>query len=261
MSIEEYLTEMKNIKQMILDILDDDNENIDRSIKILNNKTLSSTIPYKALSIFQIIIHITNEHHRGPNFFLKIEQILNNFKNEIKNFDNSDIFEIFKSNKRIILYLIKEKLLILDKTCTKKISNLNSSYREYFAPEMKGSTQLADDFEENREIGENNSYICKLIRNDSIENFIIYVNEKNITPNSYIKKSIFESNSLLQNPTSLIEYAAFYGSIRIFRYLLQQGVPLKKSLIYAIHSNNPEIISICENEKNDQSLIYEAFYE
>ena len=35
-----------------------------------------------------------------------------------------------------------------------------------------------DEFEQKCEIGENDSYICSLIRKDSIEEFITYVNEK-----------------------------------------------------------------------------------
>lgn len=37
---------------------------------------------------------------------------------------------------------------------------------------------IFNNFDEKRSIGENNSYICTLIRNDSIVDFIAHVNEK-----------------------------------------------------------------------------------
>lgn len=69
--------------------------------------------------------------------------------------------------------------------------------------------------------GVNDNYICELIRNDSIQEFIQYINKNDISVKEYkIKPSIYETNSfLLKNTPNLIEYAAFYGSIKIFIYL------------------------------------------
>ena len=66
-----------------------------------------------------------------------------------------------------------------------------------------------------------------------------------------IKRSIFETNPLfLKKEPTLIEYATFYGSIQIFQYLLNNQIELKPSLwIYAIHSNNPEMIHILEENQ------------
>ena len=51
----------------------------------------------------------------------------------------------------------------------------------------------------------------------------------------------------MRNETNLVEYAAFFGSIQIFKYLLVNQVKLIPSLwIYAIHSRNPEIIHLLE---------------
>ena len=56
------------------------------------------------------------------------------------------------------------------------------------------------------------------------------------------------SNSFLndKNPT-LIEYASFFGSIQIFRFLMMNDVELTPSLwLYAIHSKNAELIHLLE---------------
>ena len=64
-------------------------------------------------------------------------------------------------------------------------------------------------FESKCKIGENESYLCSLIRNDLIDDFVIHTNQTNLKLTSQINSSIYETNSfLLKNPkTSLIEYS------------------------------------------------------
>ena len=74
----------------------------------------------------------------------------------------------------------------------------------------------------------------------------------NISLNSTIKPSIFETNSIFLNASdiSLIEYSAFFGSIQIFQYLILNNVELKSSTwLYAIHSGNGEIIHLLESNE------------
>ena len=101
-----------------------------------------------------------------------------------------------------------------------------------------------------RKIGENESYISKLIREDLVEDFIAHVNKFNIKRNSTIPQSIYETNTFLvkkQNEVTLIEYAAFFGSIQIFTFLKYEGVKLTPSLWYcAIHGKNSELIHLLE---------------
>lgn len=154
-----------------------------------------------------------------------------------------------------------------------------SSYKfhYYFFPEIKDfldaktiadiKNKLSDvDFDKNRKIGENHSEITRIIRNDLIDDFIVFVNQTNIPLNYKIKSSIFETNLfLLKRQTSLIEYAAFFGSIRIFKYLSLKGVDLKPSLcFYIIHSGNAELFSllgenkIIANEKDYEHCLEES---
>ena len=91
------------------------------------------------------------------------------------------------------------------------------------------------------------------------------MNRHNYYLDSKIEQSIYETNSFLlknsienpekqmykylnhkrlkiKNEISLIEYAAFYGSIQIFQYLRMNNASLNKSLwLYAIHGQNAEI--------------------
>lgn len=120
-----------------------------------------------------------------------------------------------------------------------------------------------DNFDEKRRIGENESYICELIRSDSIVEFVSYVNKTNYPLSNYIRPSIFDTNPFLIYYT-LIEYAAFYGSIQVFQYLIMNNVELTSSLwLYAIHSNKPCMIHILEenNVAPKDSSFGECFQE
>lgn len=119
-------------------------------------------------------------------------------------------------------------------------------------------------FDENRKNGENTDEIAILIRKDQIDEFITYVKKNNYNLNSYTY-SIFETNSfLLKNYVSLIEYAAFFGSTQVFKYLHENGAKLTPSIwMYAIHSNNFELIKILEenNVKPKDETYHQCFYE
>ena len=115
--------------------------------------------------------------------------------------------------------------------------------------------ELPDNFYELRRIGENDDFICKLIREDSIKDFIIYLNQNNISPNSTIKSSIYETNNFLndkenesdQKKLTLIQYATFFGSIQIFQYLQSNQVESTESLfLFAVHGENSEICHYIE---------------
>ena len=146
---------------------------------------------------------------------------------------------------------------------------INAKCPQYFAPEIKafkkqlhyskqegrtkflieGRHEETDDslppnFYELRREGENENQICKLIRNDMIDEFIVYVNKHNVSIDSSIKDSIYETNCFLiknqiisgtdrisyLNRLTPIKYAAFFGSIQIFKYLKLNGADLSPSI-------------------------------
>ena len=158
-------------------------------------------------------------------------------------------------------------------------------YLQYFAPEIKKfinevgipensqnnqikemvenmNKELPENFYELRKEGENDSYICKLIREDSIKDFISYFDKNDISCNAPIKPSIFETNQFLIKKKSIkiIEYAAFFGSNQIFKFLQSKEAKFKPTLLLeAIHGNNSEIIQFFEVENNlYKSLIKES---
>ncbi|KAK8838874.1 hypothetical protein M9Y10_032916 [Tritrichomonas musculus] len=145
----------------------------------------------------------------------------------------------------MILYLFQNKIFTIDDSIAKILIDKNDfCYCLYFFNEIKsylsdqklqeieGKINELNDFEKKSHNGENDSYICTLIRNDSVEEFVSFVNQSNLPLSTTIKYSILETNQflLLNQNTSLIEYAAFFGKIHIFQYLRMNGLELSPSI-------------------------------
>ena len=290
--IPEYLEKMKSIQQNILEYINDEDDSEDKfqNINDLITKNKIDDTKDEFKTFLYSLTKISNNHQRSANFFSKIERILESLKNDLlKFFSNSELFHIFGSNKRILLFLIETKIFIIDESIAKRIIQgkyLKAKYPQYFQPEIQPfikkkwfpkynkkeenewileiEKEIPAYFYELRKNGENDHFICELIRKDSIEDFIVYMNQNNYKSNSTIKPSNYETNNFLlkkqnedgdekenenENPT-IIEYSAFFGSIQIFNYLLNNGVELTTSLwYYGIHGNNAEIIQILEDNQ------------
>ncbi|KAK8864101.1 hypothetical protein M9Y10_011797 [Tritrichomonas musculus] len=295
MSSQEYLNKMKVIQESILNFLEEgakSEENLIIFKDNYNNLKISDS-KYDILTLLHLISEIGNNCHRFPNFFDKIEKILQFFKEDIKKyFPNSKIFNIFKSNKRILLFLIEQQIIIIDEYIVKEITKtdkyINAKYPQYFQPEIQPfinrlwlprylaeelNEELPENFYEKRKEGENDNLISEMIRKDMIAEFVAYVTRNEISLDAKIQPSIYETNSFLlekqtesnQNQSlTLIEYAAFFGSIKILKYLQYKDVKLTQSLLpLAIHSQNVQMIRFLEENhvELEDKLYKQVFYE
>ena len=294
MNLIEYIEAKKEMQEILFQYLDNEdniNANYQLLIDIIKKQNFEDDKHEFKLFLY-LLSKILKNHHREPQFFNKIEQIILNFKQEIiKNFTNYDIFNLFKKNKRILLFLLNEKIIQIDNSIISKMKLMG--YFKFFSIEIKKFVnelirqeknlktvsqlnsfinnneelcqKIPEDFEYKRICAENDSYICELIRKDLIQDFIIYVNKNNLSLHSNIETSIYETNSfLISKKVSLIEYAAFFGSNQIFKYLFKNDVDLTSSLwLYSIHGRNPEIIHILEdmNVKPDDESYEECLKE
>lgn len=272
MEIQEYLEKKKKIQQNILDYINA-NENyteFKQNLTELLKKHKYTNNRQELSSLLYLVSKISENHHHTAHFYEKLESILSIYKQDIKEiFSNQEIFKIFHGNKRLLLYLHEEQLFTFDSTISnqflKKSKYIKSNYSTYFYPEIKPFIdeelfqkmhknqqylkeifENGSEFERKRKIGNNYCYICKLIRKDLLKRFIEYVTKDNCSVNSTIVPSLFETNKFLADKEpSLIEYAAFYGSIQIFKYLCSNKAELRPSLwLYAIHSKNLELIHL-----------------
>lgn len=281
MNIQEYISCKKEIQKEILSLftLDQNGDNVDLekfTKKIKDQKILDDEHEFRLL--LHLISNISKNHHRSPNFFNIIEKILLLFKAEFKKYLSSqELFYIFKDNKRIILMLLENKILEFNDHISYYILYTSTEDSKYFKNEIKPhieeefykivcqNDEIDDEnYEQNRKIGENELKICEIIRNDKIDDFVIYVTKNNTSINMEIPKSIYETNFyLIEKVPTLIEYAAFFGSIQIFNYLRLNGANLSPSLwFYVVHGRNPELVHFLESNKIEpENKSYQKVYE
>ena len=276
--MESYIDLKKKLYNTIMKFLEKSDENLDvisqKYLKKIYDNFNFDEDREEMIQFLLTIKSISDNHHRDCHFIQKITQIFQHYKEQIKQIlSNDEIYQIFESNKLIVLFLLKNEFItisekIYNEMIIKKEPNGNS-YCHFFYPELekfKGEEKMKnikkdilsinptafEHFEKNRQEGENDSFICSLIRNDLVEEFISYINRNNYSVSRKITPSIFETNQFLisNNNTTLIEYSAFFGSIQIFQYLLLNNAELTESLwLYAIHSKNAELIHLLESNK------------
>lgn len=297
--MEKEVKKRKELLSLVLNFIDDDNDadNFQALTKFSNDNNISKT-KIDLEDFLHLLINIANNHHRSVNFFSKILQIFNHLLPDIRSFfSNDEIVDIFWQNKIIMLNFFQNKSIILgiDKmkgnykfekyiyqpNFQRRIRNQPDRFLSpyyalflYFNYKSVNDTQNIDKIEKfikakfDMDVdslqqlcqeGENDYDICKLIRQDSINNFISYVNEKNVRLNSNIPFSLFETNQFFQHRTvNLIDYAAFFGSVQIFKYLLKSNVTFDTNILeFAVHGRNPEIIHLVEESLHDESRIRE----
>ena len=272
--IQKYVNDMKELYDNILDYLE--NNEYDAGFVFIFEMLDFENDGEKLVHFLHILANIANNHYHTKDFFVKIRKILQHYKDLIEqNLSIIEIFKIFESNKMILLFLLEEKIITINETIYFEIINQSKLKRNkccnFLYPELKkfiGEEKVTNiekellsedpdifhNFDEKRSKGENESYISSLIRQDLIKEFIIYVNQHNISlSETKIHDSTFETNQFLIGKThSLIEYSAFFVSLQIFQYLRINDIELKPSLwLYAIHGNIAELIHHLENNKID----------
>ena len=260
MSEQAFIQKMKEIQSKLLEFLhvEGDFQEEFKSFRIYLDSQKIHEKDQGFLEFIHLLSRISNNHPRTSNLISKICQILLSMKDDIKqNLTNFQIYDIFSHNKLILLFLLEKQIIILDESINysfKSTQNTKNGYQHYFLPEilstfLKDNTMtFSEEFKKNRQEGENHHYICQLIRNDSIDEFIHFVNKNSVQLESHVPYSIFESNEFLldKNPT-LIEYAAFFGSIQIFKYLKNNKIEITENLFnFVIHSNNAELFQIID---------------
>ena len=99
-SIQKYIDEKKELYKLVLQIIDDSEADDDTIFQKLTN--FLDTDQYgknKSEHFLHLISNISVNHHRRPNFFVKIKNILtitSKFHDQI--FSNVELFWIFQQN-------------------------------------------------------------------------------------------------------------------------------------------------------------------
>ena len=176
MNIDEYVDTKIEFQNLFLNYLDDENEeDCDLLINFLKIHNISKNKD-EIRCLFHFINIISSNHHRCPNFFQKIENIISFFINQDdfkKLFTNLELIELFWDNKTILLFLYENKIIFFNEYDIYQrwleSNNKNIHKLVYFYPEIKIINndiimleklseflpQTMDNFEEKRKIGEN----------------------------------------------------------------------------------------------------------
>lgn len=216
-----------------------------------------------------ILDNIVDGHRRYFLFYPEIEKIILILEEDIKStFDDKEHDEILQYNKMILLILITYGILNINGSIFNSISEKGYSFQYFFYPELKKfyrddqifetssffetyDSSIPSDFFEKRQKFENDSYICSLIRDDRINEFRYHMHQTNISAKSCVEPSIYETYTLLFEDVKLIEYAAYFKSMKIFLYLFSEGAQMNPKLwTFAIHGGNPKMIHFLEDHKN-----------
>ena len=128
-----------------------------------------------------------------------------------------------------------------------------TSFKYFFPSQYKNKIQL----EKMINSGYCLDTLAEIIRKDDIDSFIQIVSQsgENFDINQRKKSTIFERSSLLFHNPTLIQYSAFFNSIKIFKYLLLNNAKIESSsndyyslADYAVAGGSIEIIHILEQK-------------
>lgn len=275
MMIQEYLAPFKEFQRLLINFIDSfgiQNEEYENLINFYINQNFQNDKD-ELREICTMISKITKNYHRVSDYFEKTEQIILFLAKDIQStFTNLEIYDIFRNNRQIILILLSKEMIKIDEAISHKIyikeGTLYTSYRQFFYPEIKPflteedcskiesqllnqNSDIFTNFDEKRRRGENDNEIFTLIRNDSITEFISYLNKTETPPEKIFKNSIFETNSYLvrQSDVQFSTYSVYFGSLKILTYLLEKQVKLTKDEMFpAIHSKNIQMIHLIEDQ-------------
>lgn len=161
-------------------------------------------------------------------FFPKIFKLIQHNQDRIKQtFSNFDIFTIFKRSKPIPLFIFNNKIITIDEQIYHEIIRitekkwkplLSVTICHFFYPELKEAfgeektkdikdellikfPTFFDNLEEKRKLGENDSYICSLIRQDSVDCFKGNKKIPILSSITSIGKSVFKGCTSLTHVT------------------------------------------------------------
>lgn len=224
--------------------------------------------------------------------FKKLELVLDiciNFRDEIRSaLTDYEILTVFSAYQISISYLYTKQFFPIESIF--KVSNCNNEIFINFLPEIEEYdqeyakiklnfflkhnhnpkfTKIYEDIKIDRNKHILNRSICyhpsplhKSIREDDIDTFQSLLYKNNYGVNYEIEFSIYERAQTIDPNLSLIQVAATYGSIKIFKFLwMQTDIKLPKNLLlYAFFGCNNEIIHLCEEKLPDKDAVLQTIY-
>ena len=186
MFVGPYLSKMKTFQNTLLTFLrkeDSSESDLSNIIKVLDDLQIRENRG-NFKTILHMLLKLSDAFGSNQSIIHKIEQILINLQNDIQNFfSNDEIFIIFQRSKKILYFLITNKILTVNMFIAKRMISdqwfTSRNYPEFFYLEIKPffnkvdeiSEKIQENFEEKRKFGVNDNFVCEVIRSDSIQKF------------------------------------------------------------------------------------------
>lgn len=208
-----------------------------------------------------------------PLLLDNIIKFISSISESIKqNFSKSEIIFYFSFNLSLMYHLISLQIITFDDIMRENIYT-SMNFFVFFAPEIEKNDSIYytntlnnsyylkifrtnnndDSIQTKRKTGMNHLKIAKFIQADDAESLQELIAQGNINIDYQIPKSDFETNEFLnklKTKITIIEYAAFLGSVTSFKYLLLQGATLHPFIAeLASAGGNADIIHLLEQQK------------
>ena len=258
---------LNTLEQIVFNLND---ENLEFSVRQTMN-FFDANFPYSFNLIICMLVHTAFSSQRGESgTYLSYLKSIQTKEEEINN-DNPKIIDFFghflsESKTQESLYLL-EKMINLNLINSSVTKEKETKYFAHYKTIEESKYYFWNDpfcnafFENYEELsknewelhkrlvreGVNPSNIGKAIRSDDIEELQEISSQTNFDFNQKIEPSLYERFSFVNKENvSLIDYAAFFGSIKCFKFLLLNGSDLYNSGKFAVAGGNIEIITLCE---------------
>ena len=261
-AIHEYLPKLESVSEDLIKITKEltSNKPSESSISSIVNQIITKGSKDQIFEILKLFSCVLRARPNIAPIILK--QILDIEESIRSNFSKSEIYEIFRYNNFLLLCLYEKNFISIDNIETGCKFNLGKLM--YFYPELKDEkpsvindlvhiytvattffhkmekSSNCNDFKKKRKNNlHSDKEIAKIIIDDNISKL-----ESNFQAswNEIVEISIYENDEFLNNEKlTLIEYAAFFGSEKIFNYFINDVNPcppnLKKCAIIGGNSN------------------------
>ncbi|KAK8878176.1 hypothetical protein M9Y10_004941 [Tritrichomonas musculus] len=260
---KDSLFKISSLQEMILEI---NSTNIQEAKQYLNENEFFND----KQSIKQLLFTIDAVSHARPNTIPYLCELLVYSSEHIKKFyKSSDVAPIFHNNQ---IYLTLYQCNIIDIDSLVSISRCGFATFLFFAKELEEkapsfyygrlqkSSIIRRCIKSEEKSGNHQQNICEKeedpltvsIQKDDIIQFQDILSHSNISINSQTRYSINQANEFANEGydlPSLIEYAAFNGSVKIFKFLWMKEAEMSENILkMAIFGGSYEIIHLIESK-------------
>ena len=259
--------------------------NIELSVQTTLNLQDASYIFSYNLIICRLVFSAFISQRKEATLYFEFLKAIQMNEEISKTICNDSIIEIFsqfllKLNRQESYYLLEkmiEQELIDPSSIQKQQSLYFSHYKTKEEIASLQSNQFWKQFSSNIDVLEKDNWefhkryaregvnpleIAKIIRNDDVEKLQELSSQTSFNFQQTIEPSLYERYSFINKENiSLIDYAAFFGSVKCFKFLIVNGSSIKNTGVFAVAGGNLEIFYICVQNHSSFDRSYETAIE